>query len=158
MKRIIILLLAFFLLYSCCIADESDEYIEGYIICKPNDYINMRENPTKQSNVIGYLYAGYRVYLDGKQKNGFMHCVNVGLEMNEGWVHKGYIVYDEPEFINQKATVISAGRLAVRNCVNGKRIRWLKPYTSVKVYYMSADWSITNYGFVKSEYLEIEGE
>lgn len=153
MKKIIILICIFL----CCTA-YAEDYEIGYVICKPNDYVNMREHASRKGEPLGRLEIGDKVYLDGKEKNGFYHCVDVGFEMNEGWVYKGYIVFDEPVFINQHATIVSKGRLAVRNQINGKRIKWLKPMSSVTVYYMTEEWAITNYGYVKSEYLELEGE
>lgn len=137
---------------------SAEEYIEGYILCKPNDYINIRPFPNKKGEAIGRMECGMIVHLDGKQKNGFLHCVDLSLEQTEGWVHKGYVVYDEPKLINQNAFVISRGRLAARKTVNGKRSKWLKPMTSIRIYYLSEEWAITNYGYVKSEYLELEGQ
>ena len=139
-------------------AGLAEEYKEGYIICVPGDYVNVRPFANIRSEAIGYLEPGDKVYLDGIVKNGFCHCVNMNLESYEGWVHKGYIVFDEPEYVNQNATIVSKGRLAARKYVNGKRTRWLKPLATVKIYYMSEEWSVTNCGYVKTKFLELEGE
>jgi len=129
---------------------------EGYVLC--SDYVNIRSAPSKKGEPIGRFEIGERIWLDGKQKNGFLHCVNLSLENTEGWIHKGYVVWDEPIRVNQKATVTSKGRLAARKYVGGKRTRWLKPMASVKVYYWSDEWCVTNCGYVQTKYLELEGE
>ena len=87
-----------------------------------------------------------------------MHCVGLTTEAGEGWVHKGYLVDEEPVYLNQNATIISRGRLAARKYVNGKRTRWLKPLATVKIYYWTSEWAVTNCGYIKSKYLELEGE
>ena len=136
----------------------ADDYEEAWIICRPGDYINIRPNPNKRGEPIGRAECGYRLTLDCKKGNGYLHCVDLSLEMSEGWVFAGYVVFDEPELLNQSATVVSKGRLAVRKYVNGKRTRWLKPMATVKVYYWTDEWCVTNYGFILSDYLEMDGE
>jgi len=142
--------------YSFGYAEE--DYTEAYVLCTPNDYVNVRPSPSTKGESLGYLYCGYKVYLDGKSRNGFLHCVNMSLERDNGWVYKGYIVYDEPEFLNQSATIVSKGRLAARKYIDGKRTRWLKPMATLKVYYWTDEWAITNCGYVRSQYLELDGE
>jgi len=137
-------------------ADEYDDVTVGYVICV--DYVNVRQFPNKNGEPLGMYETGTKVYLDGKKKNGYLHIVDTGLEDCEGWIKSGYIVYDEPIRVNQSATIVSKGRLAARNCVNGRRTRWLKPLASVKVYYWSDEWCVTNCGYVQTKYLELEGE
>lgn len=140
-------------------AEEQDEYDNvaiGYVICV--DYVNVRQFPNKNGEPLGMYEAGTKVYLDGKKRNGYLHIVGTGLEDSEGWIKSGYIVYDEPIRVNQSATIVSKGRLAARSCVNGRRTRWLKPMASLKVYYWSDEWCVTNCGYVQTKYLELEGE
>ena len=141
----------YFLLYSNANAEEET----AYVFCV--DYVNVRQFPSKKGEEIGRFETGDVVHLDGKKRNGFLHCVDTGLE-SDGWIHAGFIVYDEPEHVNQKATVVSKGRLAARKYIGGKRTRWLKPLSTVTVYYWSEDWAITNCGYVQSKHLELEGE
>ena len=129
---------------------------EAYVLC--TDYVNIRSSPSRKGTAIGRFESGDVLWLDGKQKNGYLHCVNLSLEQPEGWIHKGYVVYDQPSRINRTATITSKGRLAARKYVGGKRTRWLKPLASVKVYWWSDDWCVTNCGYVKTKYLELEGE
>lgn len=143
------------LLQSVSVADAYDNVTEAYVLCA--DYVNVRPFANKKGEPLGRLESGDRVWLDGKKKNGYLHCIDTGLEA-DGWVFSGYIVYDEPVRMNASAVIVSKGRLAARKYVGGKRTRWLKPLASVKVYCMSEDWSVTNCGYVKTEFLEIEGE
>lgn len=141
---------------------ETDTYpgdmVTAYVICACGDYVNIRPFPNRKGEPLGRFEAGDEVYLDGKKKNGFLHCIDTGLESCDGWIHEGYVVYDKPVRLNQKARVVSKGKLAARKNIGGKRTRWLKPLSSVKVSYWSDDWCVTDCGYVQSKYLELEGE
>ena len=136
---------------------EAEEYLETrYVLCM--DYVNARMSPNKKQDPIGRLETGDMVYTDGRKKNGYIHCVGLGFEAMEGWVYAGYLTEDKPEKVMQNATIVSKGRLAARSCVGGKRTRWLKSGATVKVYYWSDSWSLTNCGYVMTQYLELDGE
>ena len=135
--------------------DEDGTYI-AYVICMPGDYLNIRPFPSTKHEATGWLEAGDMVYMDGRKKNGFVHCIGLSTEAGEGWVYAGYLVSEKPELVNSKAVIVSKGRLAARKYVNGKRTRWLKPMAKVTVYYRTDEWSLTNCGYVRSEYLELE--
>lgn len=137
-------------------ADKYDDVTVGYVICE--DFVYVRPFPNKKGEPLGMYEAGTKVYLDGKEKNGYLHIIDTGLEDCEGWINKGFIVYDEPIRVYGTATIVSKGRLAARNCVNGRRIRWLKPLATMKVYYWSDEWCSTNCGYVQTQYLELDGE
>ena len=138
-----------------CLSEENLE--QAYIICMPNDRVNIRLGPSRTSSSEGWCEAGDIVYLDGKFKHGYAHCVGLGVEAGEGWIHKGYIVYEEPEYVNCSATIVSKSRLAARKYVGGKRTRWLKAGAQLKVYYWTESWSLTNCGYVQSKFLELNG-
>ena len=95
---------------------------------------------------------------DRKKKNGFLHIIDTGLESCDGWIYAGYVVYDKPEPVNQTARIVSKGKLNARKCVNGKVQRKLKPLATVRVYYWSDEWCVTDCGYVQSRYLELEGK
>ena len=131
------------------------ELTEAYVLCA--DYVNVRQFPNRKGEPLGRFESGDVVYLDGKKKNGYRHIVDTGLE-SDGWIFAGYLVYDEPIKTDQSAVIVSKGRLAARKYVKGKRTRWLKPLASVKVYWWSDEWCVTNCGYVQTKYLELEGE
>ena len=131
-----------------------EDYEERYVLCM--DRVNIRQGPGRNSNEIGWLECGDRVWVDGKKKNGYVHCVGLNIEEGEGWIHKGYLVEDEPVKIGRQATITSRGRLAARKYVDGKRTRWLRAGAKLKVYWWTSEWSLTDCGYVKSMYLDVE--
>ena len=155
MKKIIasILILIVLLPVYCFAAEEP-----MYVICMPNDRVNIRLGASRTSSSVGWCEAGDLVYYDGITKNGYRHCVGLGVEAGEGWIHKGYLVDEPVEYINKDATVVSKSRLAARKNINGKRTRWLKPGGVVRIYYWTNEWALTNCGYVQSAYLELNGE
>ena len=134
----------------------SEELWEAYVICQPDDYVNVRYQPNKRSQVVGYVEGGDWILIDGTERNGFIKCYEIG-EYGEGWIHKGYVVYDEPVRVNRMAFSVSRTRVACRRWIDGKVRKWLKNLDEVMVYWWSFDWCVTNKGFVKTEYLEMEG-
>lgn len=153
MKRVAVIV-AVLLLFGIAYADET-----YYVICDPDSFVYIREFPKKNSREAGFLYYGDSVEVDGKKRNGYWHVVSVNTEMGDGWVKGLFLDDDEPMIMSTTSyLVVSRGRLAARNGVNGKRIAWLKPGTKIKVYGMSEEWAVTNRGYVKAEYLEVVGE
>ena len=129
-----------------------------WILCKPNSWVYARRNATKKSREIGRLECGDVVYTDGTVKNGFLYIYNLNFELSEGWVYKGYVVYDEPYSpAATNAQVSSNGRVQARKTINGKRNCWVKDGQSIKVYMMSNEWSVTNKGFIKTEFIDTGG-
>lgn len=136
---------------------RADEYNETmYVLC--DDYVNVRSTPNKKQDPIGRLEVGDSVVLDGRKKNGYVHCIDLSFEQSDGWVYGGYLVHDCPEKIGQTATIVSHGRLAARKYVSGRRTRWLKSGAKLKVNYWSDDWALTDCGYVQSKFLELDGE
>lgn len=140
-----------FLLQSAGMAEDE----AMYVMCM--DQLNVRMGASTGTDCVGWLEPGDVVYPDGKKKNGFIHCEIPQIEAGEGWIHKGYLVSEEPKKLNCKATVISNGKLKARKYVNGKRTKWLKPGGELTVYYWTSEWCLTNCGYVQSQYLELEG-
>lgn len=149
-------LLVFIIMFNIIKAIGEEEYTDAYIFCQPGSAVSVRENPRKTSFAGGELTIGDVVHLDGKKRNGYYHCVNMANETGDGWVSCKYIVFDEPVYINREATVISKGRLAARNTINGKVKRWLKPQSTLTVYYMTEEWCVTDKGYVKTKYMELD--
>ena len=138
--------------------EHEDEFIIAYAICTKGDRVNIRRFPNTKHEPDGYLEPGDLVYLDGKKRNGFMHCVGLNTEAGEGWVHRGYLVYDPPEFVNRTGVITARSKVKARKNVDGKRTRWLKPGGTVKVWYWSDTWCVTDCGYVMSKFIELDGE
>ena len=137
------------------IAEEWED--EGkYVLCM--DRVNIRMSPNTKQEPIGWLEPGDVVYPDGKRRNGFIHCEIPSIEAGEGWIHRGYLVNDEPEKMNRTGVIASRWKVKARKNVNGKRTRWLKPGGTVRVYWWSEDWCLTDCGYVMTKFIELDGE
>lgn len=135
---------------------KADGYETMYVMC--SDFVYARSTPNKKQEPIGRLEPGDEVVVDGRKKNGYVHCIDLSFEQSDGWVYGGYLVSDRPEVVGQTAVIVSKGRLAARKYVNGRRTRWLKSGAKLKVNYWSDDWALTDCGYVQSKYLELDGE
>ena len=154
MKKLCAVLMLVVLLFGIAVADDT-----YYVLCDPESFVYIREFPKKNSREWGFLYYGDSVEVDGKKRNGYWHVDGVNTETGDGWVKGLFLDDNEPILMSaHEYIVVSCGRLAARNGVNGKRHGWLKPGTKVKVYGMSEEWAVTNKGYVKAEYLEVCGE
>ena len=151
MKRVWLMVLVLCSLLSVCVA-ENETY---WVMCNPDSYVNIRETPRKTGREGGYLLYGDSVEVDGRRYNGYWHIVNCPTEMGEGWVKGLYLVDEMPgEPDKVSCVVVSNGRVAARNGVNGERRKWLKPGMEITVYGMTSEWAVTNQGYVMSRYLE----
>ena len=133
------------------VAEDIETY-RCWVMCKPEDYVNIRKSPSKRSELTGYAVSGYCLETDWVEKNGYLHVLGV-TEYGEGWVSEGYVVFTEPRVIDRKMTVVGGGRVAVRKGVDGKRIGWVRPGQEILVYYMDSEWAITSRGFIRADYL-----
>lgn len=134
----------------------SEELMEVYVLCQPDDFVNVRMNPSRKSQVVGYAECSDKILTDGKQKNGFLKCYGIG-ENGEGWIYSGYIVMDEPVKVNQQGVSVSKGKLAARKCIGGKVRKWLHNLDTFTVYWLSEEWCVTSKGFIKTKFIELEG-
>lgn len=126
-----------------------------YVICM--DRVNVRMGASSRSDEVGWLEPGDVVYLDGQKKSGFVHCEIPSIEAGEGWVHKGYLVDEPPERMNRTGIIVGNAKVQARKNVDGKRTRWLKPGGEVRVYWWTSDWCLTNCGYVRTEFIELDG-
>ena len=138
------------------IADDYDDVFTAYVICQKDDYVNVRMYPRKKSEIVGRCDGGDEILTDGYVKNGFLRCY--GFESVEAWIFAGYVVYDKPEWVNRIGYSVSKATLNVRRFIDGKVIHKLKNLAEVVVYWLSDEWCVTSKGFVKTKYLEMEGQ
>lgn len=155
--RLVLLALVIALIFTEASA-AGEEYREGWIMCQPDSYVNIREAPKTSANESGYLVAGDRIFLDGKVKNGYAHCVRLSTEASEGWVYKGFISSYEPVKDGREYRIRSKGRVAARRSISGDRRCWLHNDDILTVHLRSDDWCLTNKGFVKSEFIDFDSE
>lgn len=127
-----------------------------WIMCKPGSQVNVRHNPSKKSETVGYLEAGDWFETDGESKNGFIRCFDIG-EWGEGWVYCGYVVTEEPVQVNEQYVCAAVKRVACRKWMGGPQVdgqAWLNNGSNVQVFYMADGWAITNRGYIKTEWLD----
>ena len=126
---------------------------EVWVLCQPQSYVSLRCGAGKTKGYIGGASCGSKMLTDGKIKNGFLHVYDLHAEDSSGWISIRYIVYDEPIELMEQMKIVSDGRVAARSWINGKIIKWLKNDDVITVYWASDEWSITNKGYIKSEFI-----
>ena len=144
------------LLQDIGLAEEDTEDV--WILCSSDSFVCVREAPRKTAYAFGGATCGTKLQTDGKEKNSYIHVVNVPAEKSEGWISTQYIVHSEPIRIDQNATVVSNGRLAARTGAGGKVQYWMNPMDTVKIFWWTDEWCLTNMGYVQTEFLELDGE
>ena len=156
MRRFLIIALAMILVtVGIVLAEERDITTKAWVICE--NYVNIRDWPSKGATGAGQLDPCDTVEVDGRTKNGFAHIV----APVDGWVWAGNLVFSEPEKVGATAYVTANKRVACRRWVDGPQVEskpWLINGSTVQVFYMSAEWACTSRGYIQSEWLEVEGE
>lgn len=129
-----------------------------YAMCK--SYVNVRSEPSKNSETIGFLDAGDSFETNGTVRNGYILAQGVG--ESEGWIYAGYASDEKPEKADERYVCVAKNRVACRRWVNGPRIGgktgWLYNGIDVKVYYRTEKWALTSRGYIASEWLERDPE
>lgn len=124
---------------------------EVWVLCEPTGTVNIRSKPG--GAVFGGTSCGAKLWTDNRQKNGFLHVLDLAAEEDTGWISTRYIVYDEPVEVNCQMVIRSDGRVACRKWIGGKIIRWAHDGDTVTVYAMSLEWAVTDRGYIRSEFL-----
>lgn len=126
-----------------------------WILCQPDSYVTIRGGPGKNHTEEGRAYAGDDFQTDGVKKGRYLHMVNVPNELGEGWISMQYVTYDEPEIYTEgERFTVNVKKVNCRMCIGGSRRGTLKRGAEVTVYLMSADWAVTNMGYIQSKYLD----
>ena len=134
-----------------------DTTITCWALCQPGDHVNLRIDPKKDSESVGWLECGDSFQTDGDNRNGWIHVLDAG--DCDCWIYCGYVVTEQPEEINENYVVVARDKLACRRWVNGPQIesrKWLKNGTNVQVFYIAEGWAVTNLGYMQTEWLEVD--
>lgn len=161
MRRIVPVLIAVAMLLAGGAAAEK-ELTTCSVLCNPGDIVNIRERPSKHSEVVGRFECGYTFETDGEtrkdsQGRRWVHMVNARLEVDEAWIIETYVAYSEVDVARVTAVVDSRGRVALRQSPGGKRIKWLKNGTQVNVLACSDEWCVTDQGYISVDCLIFDG-
>lgn len=149
MKKIIAILALLCLLFSFAYAEDV------WVLCQPDSFVNTRPFASKKQEPNGIMECGWKASTNGKTKKGYLYLDDLSNEDGYGWIHKGYVVYSEPVLITFETNIYAEGRVACWRSIGGKRRCWVQPGDVVTVYAVSEEWSVTNKGFIKTEYLGV---
>ena len=138
-------------------ARAEETTIRCWVMCQPGDRVNLRMGPSKNSRSVGWLECGDGFQTDGESRNGWIRVLDAG--DCECWIYCGYVVTEEPEAVFENYVVVAKNKLACRRWVDGPQVtgrEWLKNGTSVQVFYTAEGWAVTNLGYMKTEWLEVD--
>lgn len=148
MKKVALISFVLMCLSTASIADTR------YILVQSE--LNVRSRPSLGSTVFGRLFTGDSVQVT-KKYHEWLYLEGLPSEEGHGWVSSSYVVSDPVTQMDGEPAIIDAnGRVAVRNSVDGKRIAWVYPGDVVHVYGISDSWTVTDRGYIKTEFLNLK--
>lgn len=124
----------------------------GFVLCDPESTVNIRETPDKSGIILGEMLCGDELKLDGKTRGEWLHVVDLGLEMSEGWISRRY-VSDARVTVERYLAKTKVAKVRVRANIDGKVTRRLKKGATVTVLASAPDWSVTDVGYIRTECL-----
>ena len=139
---------------SSCKASE-EKLITVWAMCKPGSFV-----PSKNGHHVGILDPCDSFQTDGVTKNGYVRAIGLG-DCGEGWVYCGFVSTEKPEPVFERYMCNSLSRVACRRWISGPRVAnygWIVNGSTVEVFYRTESWSVTNRGYIKSEFLEADPE
>lgn len=147
-----------------CVVYMNNAQAEGsmhyycWVLCKPQngETINevlIREKPGKGGEVIGAVTFGTKLETDWETRGTWLHLVDLASESGEGWIYGGYVVFTEPEIINEAREIVGGGRVHCRKCIDGKHTGWAPAGSSVMVYAKADGWAVTEKGYIQSRFI-----
>jgi len=140
-----------------CLASGADQDIQCWVLCKPGDYVNLRMSASKSSTIVGYMECGDPFTTDGTTRNGFVKVLDAG--NCESWIYSGFVVMEKPTAVFENCRVNAKNRVACRRWVNGPQVAskpWLVNGSVVSVFYVAGEWAVTNRGYIRREWLEVD--
>ena len=146
MKRFLIVFLCLLMAVSAAFADTV------YVLCQPDSFVYVREFPKKGAQMAGYAELGDALETDGVKRNGYL--LVYGFE-GDAWISTGFVTEYPVTVFTARTQINSKGRVACRRAINGTRRKWLKNGSEVTIYAFSADWAITDKGFIQTQYLGV---
>jgi len=142
-------------------AGAEEKPISCWILCKPGSQVNIRRTPGKDGIIDGFMEVGDEFRTDGTTRNGYVKAIGIG-ENGTGWIYCGFVVTDKPEASFENYVCVARNRAACRRWCDGPqisgRIGWLYNGSSVQVFYRSDEWCVTNRGYIKTAWLEVDPE
>ena len=152
--KIISIVVALLLAVGIALAEPPEE---AWVMCQPDSEVIIRETPSRHAKEAGRLWPGERVELTGN-KRGRWYEIFAHTEVETGWVRGDFLSFFEPmAFPGGKLFTTTKGNLITRMSMGGDvRNRFKRKGVIVRVYMMAEEWSVTNYGYIKTRYLEAQ--
>lgn len=150
---LVFLVIAIVILTSMYEYAKADEY---YVLCRPSGEVNIRAKPKLKSEIVATVFFGDRLTADGEQ-NGFVHVTGLAAETDSGWIYKGLLINDRPIASEGHAQVFKAEKVVCRKYASrdSKAVKRLEEGTNVKVYAISDEWCVTEFGYIMTEFLTL---
>ena len=142
------------LMFSPACAEEMPTY-RCWALCEPGSEVMIREKPGKLSTAVGSTVSGAELRTDWEESGNWIHLVELNNETGEGWISLDYVVFDEPVRLDMEGAIKGKGRVACRKCIGGKRKAWASAGSEITVYWWSAEWCVTDRGYIQSKFVEI---
>lgn len=152
MKRIAMIVIIMLVVSAYAFADDM------YILCRPDDYVNVRAFPSTNAETVGQLDCGDHVETDGttrRDRKGRTWFKVLNFE-GDAWVCSMYLQETPVVVATVQGYVSARGRTAVRRSPGGKRIKWLRCGDEITIYAMSDEWALTTKGYIMTEMIDIE--
>ena len=151
-----VLAVVLFLSYNNAVAEFDPDYGEiwpVYCACQPNSEINIRAFPKHGAEVVGRVWPGDQLFTDGKKRGAWIHVIGASCDAGEGWIHKGYLSDAPVQEVNAEF-ITTQNKVLARRFIGGKIRAKLKKGTTVKVFFITGNVAITDYGYMITDYLE----
>ena len=135
-----------------------DKCITVWAMCQPGSTVIVRRGPSKNTMEVARLDPCDPVETDGRTKDGFIHVYG-NWENGDGFVYCGYLSTEKPEPVFEQYVCVSRARVACRRWISGPTMpnhAYITNGTNVDVFYRTSEWSVTNRGYIKSEWLECD--
>ena len=148
---LLIIIMCILILRDVGLAERIQEQV--WVLCDPDSYVTLREGPGKKKSEFGGMLCGSEMWTDNRQKNGFLHVLELPAEESEGWISARYVVYDRPVELNERHVIRADGRVALRKWVGGPAKGWILPGETLTVWWMSPSWAVTSRGYIQSKFI-----
>ena len=137
---------------------SEDALATCWAMCKPGSKVTVRSEPKKDSAERGYLECGDSFQTDAEEEDGWIRCYGIG---EGGWVFCGYVATEKPVEVGERYVCVANVRAACRKWIGGPQIdgyEWIKNGQTCQVFVTDGEWAVTNRGYIKMEWLEVDPE
>jgi hypothetical protein len=153
MKRLTAMLFATWLILGLAFLHDAaaEEGCVMYVHVRDGSFLNGRREPNLQSPILMTMERGFEAHVIGV-KNGWAEIE--GGEAGTAWCCVDYLADYRPGEDAPLYTVVSDGRVRVRQSPDGKTVDYVWDGDTVKVRFVIDGWAYIGRGYVMAEFLE----